>query len=72
MKVPPLLKNPVFYDIFGLIVFTYLAILASYHLTNQTPLSNLNAMIILTIAIAGLIVDGTLVIRTFVRKPKNS
>lgn len=60
-----LLKNPVFYDIFGLAVFTYLGILAVYHLINQTPLAKVHAIVILCIAIAGLIVDGTFVLKTF-------
>lgn len=70
MNIPRLFKNPIFYDIFGIAVFSYLAILASHHLTTATPLAKTNAIVLLLIAIAGLIVDGSMIIKTFILKQK--
>mgnify|MGYP001591770657 FL=1 len=70
MAFASLLKNPVFYDIFGLVVFSYFAILAIYHLTTNTPLTKINAIVILVIALAGLVVDGSMVLKTFIIKQK--
>lgn len=67
-----LLRNPVFYDIFGILVFLYIGTIALLNVLKDIPLSKTNAYLLLGIALAGLIVDGTFVITTFLRKPKTS
>lgn len=55
------LTNPVFYDVFGIFIWIYVAILSIYLLRTRKKPRKAPIWILLIIAILGLIVDGTLV-----------
>ncbi len=58
--------NPEFFDIFGLFVFAFLFIIGIWMLKSRQKLPNWAGFIILLIAILGLIVDGSIVIKTYI------
>jgi len=58
-------KQPEFFDIFGLIVFSYLFIIGIWMLKGK-KLPDWSGFVILLIAVLGLIVDGSIVIRKFI------
>lgn len=57
--------RPEFFDIFGLIVFTFLFIVGILMLKSKKKLPDWVGFIILLIGISGLIVDGAIVIKTY-------
>lgn len=58
-------NNPEFFDLFGLIVFAFLFYIGYKTLIKKKKLSEIEGFIILLIAILGLIVDGYIVIKTY-------
>lgn len=58
-------NRPEFFDIFGLIVFIFLFIVGVL-MIQKKKLPDWVGFIILIIAILGLIVDGSIVIKTFI------
>ncbi len=62
-----LITMPEFYDIFGLVVFTFLGWVALFALRKKQPIPKWAAIVMLCIAIAGLLVDGIIVITTFIK-----
>ena len=57
--------RPEFFDIFGLIVFAFL-FMVGLKMIQKKKLPNWTGVVILLIAIAGLIVDGFIVIKTYI------
>jgi peptidoglycan/LPS O-acetylase OafA/YrhL len=57
---------PEFFDIFGLFVFVFLFIIGFWTLKSKKRLPEWAGFIILLIAILGLIVDSSIVIKTFI------
>ena len=57
----PAFIRPEFFDIFGLAVFLFLGIVSLRSLWTKQPLSKRILLVILTIAILGLAVDGAIV-----------
>ena len=57
-------NKPEFFDIFGLFVFVFLFVVGVLMLTKK-KLPNWTGFVILLIAILGLIVDGSIVIKTY-------
>lgn len=66
MKLEKILK-PAFFDIFGIVVFTFLIWVGYTNLNAIQPLNPTLSMIILLIGIAGLIVDTINVFRTYIK-----
>ncbi|MEK7106581.1 MAG: hypothetical protein AAB899_00135 [Patescibacteria group bacterium] len=61
--------RPESFDILGLITFPSIAILSAYALVTGNPLPRWALFLLLFIGIAGLIIDGTIVYKTFLKKP---
>lgn len=59
--------RPEFFDIFGLFVFSFIAILSLWSLRMQKPLPRWVGIILLLIGISGLIVDGAIVYITYIQ-----
>lgn len=57
--------KPEFFDIFGLITFTFLTISGSWMLLTKKETPNIVAWAFLAIGVLGLIVDGFIVIKVF-------
>ena len=57
--------RPEFFDIFGLITFTYLTMLSLYMLFKKKMPPKWSIIIVLIIGILGLIVDGVLVYNAY-------
>ena len=57
-----------FFDIFGLITFALLIIISYPRLTNNIPLQEWEIYFLFVVGIAGLIVDGIIVYKTFLRE----
>ena len=55
-----------FFDIFGLITFTFLIVVGMTILRTKKRLPDWMGYVILLIGILGLIIDGTIVIKTFI------
>jgi len=58
--------RPEFFDIFGLIVFTYLFVVGIWMFKQKRKIPNWIKFPILTIGILGFIVDGFIVLKTFI------
>ena len=63
-----LLNDPAFFDIFGLITFSFISIVSVKSLVSGEPVSRIALFILLMIGIAGLIVDGRIVWRRFIKR----
>ena len=66
MTFKELISTPEFYDIFGLIIFSYLLSLGIYTLTSKKKFPKLIGVSLILIGIAGLIVDGIIVTKFWV------
>jgi multidrug transporter EmrE-like cation transporter len=60
--------SPAFYDIFGLVVFTFLTGVGIYMLKNPKNPPKWIWFILLTIGLLGLIVDGSVILKEFILK----
>lgn len=60
-----LITEPTFYDWFGLVVFTFLFFIGYFILFEKKTLPDWAGFIIFLIGILGLIVDGTIIIKTY-------
>ncbi len=60
------IDNPVFFDIFGLIVFTFLFITGISMLKSKEKMPDWVGFIILIIGVLGLIVDGVMVFKEYI------
>jgi len=60
--------TPEFFDIFGLITFTYLGALGIWALKSSEKLPDWTAYLLVLIGIAGLIIDGTIVYKTYLKR----
>jgi len=64
-----LVKNlirPEFFDIFGIAVFSFITFLSIWAYKTQKPLPKWAILVLLVIGIAGLIVDGAIVLTTYI------
>ena len=55
-----------FFDIFGLIAFAFLVVIATWALKTKKKLPKWSTIIILKIGLLGLIAEGYVVIKTFI------
>lgn len=55
-----------FFDIFGFIAFTFIIIVGAWMLRSKKKLPNWVGLVILLIGIVGAIVDGFIVIKTYI------
>lgn len=62
MGVIELISDPTFFDKFGLVIFTFITIIATYMLYAKKMPDRKVIWILLAIGILGLIVEGTIVI----------
>lgn len=69
-KLKVLLKDPAFWDIFGLFTFSFISIVALWSLSTEEPFSRPLRTIFLLIGAGGLIIDSQMVWRRFVKKDK--
>lgn len=60
-------QKPEFFDIFGLITFSVLTYIGYISLTLHNPLLDWQNYFILVVGILGLIIDGTIVYRTYLK-----
>ena len=60
-----IISEPTFFDWFGLVVFTFLFLVGYYILFENKSLPDWAGFIIFLIGILGLIVDGTIILRTY-------
>ncbi|MDO8523207.1 MAG: hypothetical protein Q7S12_02905 [bacterium] len=65
-----LLKEPAFWDIFGLFIYSFIAIVAVRSLSTNLPFSRPLQVIFLLIGMAGLLIDSQTVWRRFIKKDK--
>lgn len=61
-----------FFDVFGLGTFGFITGLALWGLWTGQPLPSWTLVALLFIGIAGLLVDGTIVYKTYFRKQKSA
>lgn len=61
------LPKPAFFDIFGIIIFSFLIWVGYNSLNSNQPLSPVVSILLLIIGIAGLIIDSINVFRTYVK-----
>ena len=61
----PIFEQPEFYDIFGLLIFAFVTVISIWSLKTGKGLPRWALIALLIIGILGLIVDGTIVIKTF-------
>ncbi|MEK6904409.1 MAG: hypothetical protein AABW87_02330, partial [Nanoarchaeota archaeon] len=59
-------EQPEFYDIFGLLVFFFITVISIWALKMKKPLPRWGLILLLIIGVLGLIVDGSIVYRTFI------
>lgn len=62
--------KPEFFDIFGIAVFSFITIISYWAINNGNFVPRWALIILLTIGILGLIVDGTIVFLTYIKKKK--
>lgn len=62
--------HPEFFDIFGLGVFSFLSVAAVWALRTHRPLPDWVLWVVLGVGIAGLIVDGTIVWKTYLKRKR--
>jgi len=60
-----LITEPTFYDLFGLVVFSFLFVIGYLILFEKKKLPDWTGFIIFLIGILGLIVDGTIILKTY-------
>jgi len=65
-------KKPEFYDIFGLATFSFITAASLWSLKTGNSFPVWILFVLLFIGIAGLIVDGTIVYKTFFRREPDS
>ncbi|OGD87372.1 hypothetical protein A2870_01335 [Candidatus Curtissbacteria bacterium RIFCSPHIGHO2_01_FULL_41_11] len=58
--------RPEFFDIFGIAVFSFITVISIWAYKTQKPLPKWAILILFAIGIAGLIVDGTIVLTTYI------
>ncbi len=58
--------NPEFFDIFGLAAFTIILLIGIWILKAKNKVPNWIGIILMIIAILGLIIDGFIVIKTYI------
>ena len=63
--------RPEFFDIFGVAVFGFIAAVSAWALKTGNPISDPVPVLFLLIGIAGLIVDGVIVYRTYIKKQRS-
>lgn len=61
--------KPEFFDIFGIAVFSFIVTI-SYQALNERLIPRWVFIVLLVIGILGLIVDGTIVFMTYIKKKK--
>ncbi len=66
MSISTLLKDPAFFDLFGLLTFTFITVISSLSLFKHKEMPRWAVIILLCIGIAGLIVDGVIVWTHFI------
>lgn len=64
-------KKPEFYDIFGLGTFSFIMAISLWALKTGNPFPTWVLFILLLIGVAGFIVDGTIVYKTFLGPAKS-
>lgn len=62
--------RPEFFDIFGIGTFAFLTFVALWGLLRGEALPDLVLYLILFIGVAGLIIDGSIVYKTYIRRRK--
>lgn len=62
--------TPEFFDIFGLGVFSFITVLSGWALKTGTSVPRWALMILLGIGIAGLLVDGAIVYKTYIKQKR--
>lgn len=62
--------KPEFFDIFGIAVFGFVAVISYQALNNGHFIPRWALAILLAIGILGLMVDGTIVFMTYIKKKK--
>lgn len=60
--------RPEFFDIFGVFVWIFFIGISSYALRTGEPVSRWALILSLSIGILGLIIDGSIVYRTYIKK----
>lgn len=60
--------KPEFFDIFGLGVFSFVTVLSAWALKTGNAVPRWALLILLGIGIAGLIVDGAIVWKTYIKR----
>ena len=65
MAIPEILTSPIFYDQFGIGIFLYLTVVSIWMLRTKKKMRKWMIWTLLGIGLAGLIVDGTLVAKSF-------
>ncbi len=61
------LIRPEFFDIFGILVFSFITSLSVWGLWTKKKFPKWATIILLTIGVLGLIVDGTIVYMTYLK-----
>jgi len=69
-KIKVLLKDPAFWDIFGLFTFSFISYTAVKSLSTNRPFSKPFVLIFFIIGIAGLLVDGRMVWARWIKGKK--
>jgi len=67
-KIKVLLKDPAFWDIFGLFTFSFISYTTIKSLSTNQPFSRPFVLIFFVIGIAGLLVDGRMVWERWIKK----
>ena len=60
--------KPESFDILGLFTFSFITILSFWSLVSYNPFPRWAVFILLLIGIAGLIIDGSIVYQTYIKK----
>ena len=69
-KIKSLLKDPAFWDIFGLFTFSFILYTTTKSLSTNQPFSRPFVLVFFVIGIAGLLVDGQMVWKRWIKGEK--
>ena len=60
--------RPEFFDIFGVFVFTTIALLSGWSLTTGAPIPDSGLYFLFGVGILGIFIDGAIVDKTYLKK----
>ena len=67
-NIMPKFIHPEFFDIFGIIAFAFIVLVAAWSLKAREVVPNWALIVLLVIGILGLIVDSAIVYLTYIKK----